>query len=540
MGYTYTRALLASQGKSAPVEAPKRGRGRGRGSGTASSAGRERAPPKDRVPRAGHAVPSTENVPQRTEKKRGRPKATPQDDALKSSSTSDSITPPKKRGRLETITPNDNGQLVEIVPIEKSTTKIPAKKSGQPSKKAVVEIAPAKNKLQDAAIQINNAAQRPVGRPRKIAAKPAPTTSLQTNISKKKSATTSTVAGSTPLPLYHSTYRLKHAVRRQTQTLEEDDDREHLNIWACEFEPHQGPNTSNTVALCTENLILFLDVIQGKYIKKYTHPEPLEIFYALAWTTLEGADDFLDSTIESSCNILAAAGASDDMTIRLWDIGTPTSKTDNSTCLAKFMIPSATGVPTAISLSPDMSRLAVGCDSGDMALYNIDQNVLKKMESAKEITTFKSHTLYPAGDEWHEGYIDDIHILDGGNGDLANCVVSRGSSDQEILVWNPKTSSKTDADIVMSLMWPDADDVAGVRFKVLERSNEKAIIAGDYEGQIHIFNIGDGKKSKTLEDGTKERFPATKAVIRDICVSMDTRILVAVDSESTVFVWVCV
>ncbi|KAG0194845.1 Leucine-rich repeats and WD repeat domain-containing protein 1 [Apophysomyces sp. BC1034] len=613
MGYTYTRALLATSLKSEPAAAPKRGRGRGRGSGTSRGGSRPTAVPKERATRTKDAVPLSESTADPPQTKRGRPKATPRENAAEvaessSSSKPDTAAPPKKRGRPKAVT-QDATEQAEAASLSQPDADSPPKKRRQLAKKAA-GAPPTTDSSANAVEKTSVAPPRPAGGMRKTRAKPATVSPSDTatsakNVNKKKPAA-ATVA-STPLPLFHLPYRLKHAIRRQIVMPEEDEDREHLNIWACEFEPRREAAASTVVALCTENLILFLDVVQGKYIKKYTHPEPLETFYALAWTTLDGPEDFLDSTIENSCSILAAAGrlgsiklvnplqnecfrylfghqkgvsklmfskqrrrwlfsASDDMSVRLWDIGTPTSKTDNSTCLAKFILPSTTGVPTAISLSPDMSRLAVGCETGDMALYDLGPTVLKKLEKSKDAVAFKSHTLYPAGDEWHEGYVDDIHIIDKQSNGLDGCVgkfkltlrflslieinqspVSRGASDREILVWNPQKSTKTDADIVMSLMWPDADDIAGVRFKVFERSNQKAVVAGDYEGQIHVFDIGNGRKSKTLEDGTKERFPATKifshllskAVIRDVSLSDDTRILVAVDSESTVFVWVC-
>lgn len=34
--------------------------------------------------------------------------------------------------------------------------------------------------------------------------------------------------------------------------------------------------------------------------------------------------------------------------------------------------------------------------------------------------------------------------------------------------------------------------------------DQKVLIAGDYDGNIHLFDIGDGVKSKTLPDNSKE------------------------------------
>ena len=39
-----------------------------------------------------------------------------------------------------------------------------------------------------------------------------------------------------------------------------------------------------------------------------------------------------------------------------------------------------------------------------------------------------------------------------------------------------------------------------------KKIGQKVLLAGDYEGDIHIFNVGDGQKSRTLPDNTKELF----------------------------------
>ncbi|CAO3589628.1 unnamed protein product [Absidia cylindrospora] len=401
----------------------------------------------------------------------------------------------------------------------------------------------------------------------------------------------------------------------------DDDNDDSLDIWACEFEPSKD-KPSTIVALCGGSSILFLDAQQGRYVKKYAHPEPLECFYTLAWTLLRGSrqlgrntanlDDVKDNNSEhdedndTCAAILAAAGkfgsiklldptqthcyrylfghqqsvlklgfskneprwllsSSMDMTVRLWDIGTPTNEHDNSSCLAHFTVP-GTSHPTSMSFSYDLSLLVVGTKNADLLQYAVHQSHIKKWrrdtykatptsdvnEDDKETTKptiIKPKSKFPHGEEWHDGYLEDVYVLgqDGAEDDISDYVVSRGSNDMEILLWNPMTSTKTDADIHLSLEWPESDDCTGMRFSILEKDGQKLLLGGDHDGDIRLYNIGDGKSSKTLEDGSKELFQPMKVfshesstnLIRDVCISSDTRKFVAVDSNNTVFVWTC-
>lgn len=98
-------------------------------------------------------------------------------------------------------------------------------------------------------------------------------------------------------------------------------------------------------------------------------------------------------------------------------------------CLASFVLPSGVGAPCALAVSYDMSTLVVGCNSGDMVKFDIPKEDLKEFKNradeyreqmdvdgsegvkAGPITTFDEAYVYPHGDEWHEGYIDDLCIL---------------------------------------------------------------------------------------------------------------------------------
>ncbi|KAL7317855.1 hypothetical protein PS15m_004160 [Mucor circinelloides] len=436
-----------------------------------------------------------------------------------------------------------------------------------------------------------------------------------------KRTTTASRFSHKKLPLLDDTYMLKYVLKGHTEfnvpVRDKDDTEDSKDIWCCEFEPvasdvgafdRQKPGELQMFALCGSYTVLFADPALGKYTKKYTHSENQEIFYCMAWTRLEG-EDLLDGSLlddgdeVSFCNVLAVAGrlgsvkllnplqndcyrylfghqkailamtfakaeprwlftASADKTVRLWDIGSPTKKMDDSLCLAEFALPSKSSDPSAVSISYDLSRLIVGCNDGDMIEFSLTSSQLDKYRQTAEkfrsdrmkrnkqqpIAHIKRSTKYPAGDEWHEGYVDDVCIV-GQDGDeksaLYNAIVSRGSVDMEILVWDPANSTTTDADIIMSLDWPDAADCTGLKFKVIEAEGEKVLLAGDYDGQIYIYDIGNGKKSRTLKDGSKEQFKPKRILshsmssemIRDVSCSFDTKTIVAVDNNNNVFIW---
>lgn len=98
--------------------------------------------------------------------------------------------------------------------------------------------------------------------------------------------------------------------------------------------------------------------------------------------------------------------------------------------MARFNLPSKTGEPSAVSVSYDLSTLIVGCNNGDLVQFKITTTQLdeyrKKAEEfrAKKIKSDRWESMadvdqpfiYPAGDEWHEGYVDDVFVI-GQDGD---------------------------------------------------------------------------------------------------------------------------
>ena len=63
--------------------------------------------------------------------------------------------------------------------------------------------------------------------------------------------------------------------------------------------------------------------------------------------------------------------------------------------------------------------MMVGCVQGEMLRYDMKPSEIRKLENEKsganeghqQVKTFKHKLIYPSGNEWHEGYIDDIYIL---------------------------------------------------------------------------------------------------------------------------------
>lgn len=89
----------------------------------------------------------------------------------------------------------------------------------------------------------------------------------------------------------------------------------------------------------------------------------------------------------------------------------------------------------------------------------------------------------------------------------------------EFIVWNPEKSTDTDAEIIMSLAWPDSAGCTGVRYKVIESEGQKVLIGGEYDGQVYIYDVGVNKKSKTLSDNSLEKFEPTKVSLYSIYFS---------------------
>ncbi|KAI7870550.1 WD40-repeat-containing domain protein [Spinellus fusiger] len=353
--------------------------------------------------------------------------------------------------------------------------------------------------------------------------------------------------------------------------------------------------------MCGASSVLFFDTDQQRYTKKYIHPEPTEEFYCLAWTVLKGPKDMLDERVplDAYTTLLAVAGrlgsiklilpqqnecyqymfghtdsvtrlsfsqrhprwlfsSSRDKTIRLWDIGSSQSDKNTYKCLCVFQIPAKYEVPVSLSVNYEVSTLFVGYTSGTMALFTIPKKNTKQWRALdlKEIDKeeerpmiIKTTRILKSGKEWHEGHVDEVYSLGSSRTNstdpLKSRVISRGLYDNEIILWNPMTSTQEDADISKALAWPCSPLELNTRFKVIERHDKRVLVGGTAEGKIHVFNINDGRQSQTLEGGIKEQFQPIKTlsnadctdVIRDVCISYDGKTLVAVSANNKTYLW---
>lgn len=109
-------------------------------------------------------------------------------------------------------------------------------------------------------------------------------------------------------------------------------------------------------------------------------------------------------------------------------------------CLAQFVLPAEVDEPSALSVSYDGSKILVGTRTGDMIRFDVTAKQLQKIKNTADefrknlssiatktsvsVMNIKHAFIYPHGDEWHEGYIDDLCIL-GQDGDKKNPMHNR-------------------------------------------------------------------------------------------------------------------
>lgn len=105
-------------------------------------------------------------------------------------------------------------------------------------------------------------------------------------------------------------------------------------------------------------------------------------------------------------------------------------------------MPTGSSVPSALSISYDLSTLVVGFDNGDMVIFHISSELLDSFREKSEqyrtkeaphgdkwasfgaIATIQPQMVYPRGSEWHAGYVDDVYIF-GQDGDKSSKLYNR-------------------------------------------------------------------------------------------------------------------
>ncbi|KAF9158518.1 Leucine-rich repeats and WD repeat domain-containing protein 1, partial [Actinomortierella ambigua] len=244
---------------------------------------------------------------------------------------------------------------------------------------------------------------------------------------------------------------LSHIIRAHSLATHDGQDDDEQDTAACAFEPtiktnqksenntkgseEDAPQSSKIVATCGGNTVCLIDCQLGRILAKYSHVEEEE-FRCLAWTTLlqqvDDDDDDDDGDEESTrsddsksqdhgakdrqhlVNILAAAGASADGSIRLWDIGCLNKDGVEARCLAKLG-----GLDSPVT-AMDVSEkyLVAGTATGTMARFNI--RTLERKAGTRQthgsrgslaLMHLKPDRIFPNSQEWHESAVDDILYL---------------------------------------------------------------------------------------------------------------------------------
>ncbi|KAG0032179.1 Leucine-rich repeats and WD repeat domain-containing protein 1 [Podila clonocystis] len=404
-------------------------------------------------------------------------------------------------------------------------------------------------------------------------------------------------------------YILEHLIRAHSRSTHEGQEETSTDTWACAFQPtlpvaRLGTGatkpvprkSSSIVATCGGNTVCLIDCQLGRVMAKYSHMEEEE-FMCLAWTTLDHAtlqdgesskddkDGVISEAQTTQSNILAAAGASADGTVRLWDIGSLVDDDTEACCLAKFVGLDNSAV-TAIGVSE--KYLIAGTENGLMAQYNIFA-LEKELESIKQGRASKTdgrrsqHThlhsvqpekLYPPSQEWHESSVDDIVYIPyfsaksyraiqdqqgdtnatrgggkgrgrgrggrGGrgkangagargkrktdDGDAEFIFASRESFQGEILVWDATKSTDTDAELKNIFEWPIAE--GWTKFTVAENPRYGSTKAtGTTRQNILVAGSTDGQV--VLYDMGKK---AKRAADGNIVAQKPTKIISHADS----------
>ena len=243
------------------------------------------------------------------------------------------------------------------------------------------------------------------------------------------------------------------------------------------------------------------------------------------YTSLEGHTDSV-TRIAFSPNSATLASASQDRTIRLWDVATSTHKH------------TLTGHGShiySIAFSPDGLTLASGSENGRIRLWNV--------------TTGQ----YRVTLEGHRDIIRSVAFSPDGR------TLASGSSDRTIRLWNAttglyKVTLEGHSENINSVAFsPDGQTLASgssdrtVRLWNATTGFHKQTLTGHTESVYDISFIADGKTlASTSNDGTirlwdtatgQHKDTLIVSDFRNVSISLDRRMLAGIDRNDRIFLW---
>jgi WD40 repeat protein len=368
-----------------------------------------------------------------------------------------------------------------------------------------------------------------------------------------------------------NSYQLKDCFRLHGLRDGKNLDLHYPEVWACKFAPRTPKEIASdtkvhVVATCGLNSVCFTDCDQSRVIMKFPHlDEPNEQFHCLAWTVLP-------HPMNGHVRVLAAAGrlksiklidtdqhicyrnihghtgdivdmqfcrqrpywllsASEDATVRLWDIGDLTDE-GRATCLRMFDI---TTPALKIALSPLEDFFLVSNQDCVIVQHDLDPiiQLVRSDQEFKPVKYLDEPLEYPDGDGWHTSPVDFLQFIN------EDYVVSKGSLD-ELWLWCNSGSDETRPDLHRRATY-ESDGSCFVGGAVAVSKGKALAVVGSYKGDLLMYDITPVKtdeKAASVEGPLfKISHPDSKALLRQVDISYDAQYIVTVDSDDCVWIW---
>ncbi|KJE91027.1 hypothetical protein CAOG_008592 [Capsaspora owczarzaki ATCC 30864] len=319
-------------------------------------------------------------------------------------------------------------------------------------------------------------------------------------------------------------------------------------VYACAFEPKvDGDGTTRVVATAGGESICLIDCEAGQVLQKYVHED--EEFFALAWTTVV----LRTSDGEVATNLLAAAGASSDKKIILWDIGLPRGVKHKSMAvpLAFFYADSPVN---CVSLSHSGACILASCDDGSVVYFDFPASVLLGAGYivAKNKPLMIKTCIRFRGTSFHLQFVDCAMFIEG------NLIASKGALSPRILLWDlaraivahkegryeragtPTTSTRANTPAVAV----GGDDVHVVGWLPYSRTPEyfmkfcisadaEYLIAGTETGNVTVYSLSN-RTLPTVLSCPNLQFSSP---VRQTAVDSGMKYIVAVSNTNLVAIW---